>query len=301
MSHFETICKIDHPGCIISTPCGKFIIGIQGHSIYKCNLETKCKVIIAGLVNQYGYQDGTRNEARFNHPKGLTLSKDSKILYVMDSSNGVIRTICTTTGKTSTLPLYRSKTNLKYSTQLKISPSGNELYVQNDNSGYIYRIDIETNIITLIYKSYFSLLSFVFSPHGNSIIVVTKGGVFEFNLITSQENKIIYYNSMNYDIMIHHILINESSLIHSNYSKKALHLRELNNNGSFDNIQKIIQLQIRPNYIELSNDKTKIYVCSKRRIIAINTCDLNICNTKDFTKLNLSIYSPLPPQIINNL
>jgi hypothetical protein len=41
------------------TSCGKFLIGMEGHSIFRYCLETKQKIRIAGCVNTVGYQDGT--------------------------------------------------------------------------------------------------------------------------------------------------------------------------------------------------------------------------------------------------
>lgn len=79
--------------CIIFTKCGKFAFGIQGHSIYKFDMKSKKQTTIAGQIYKHGFKDGFYKQSLFNDPRGLTFSKDEKLLFICDTNNHKIRTL----------------------------------------------------------------------------------------------------------------------------------------------------------------------------------------------------------------
>jgi hypothetical protein len=183
---------ITNPNNIIQTPCGKFLIGIEKHSIFRCNLETKQKVRIAGSVDQPGHKDGTRDESRFDCPKGLTLSKDLKTLFVADTWNRVIRAICVGTGVTTTfagqvrrnehVDGQKKDTCFQCLKVLKLSPDGNTLYIADSNK--LRTICIETGQVKTIGTFVKQLWDFSLSPDNKHIYICFRFGVSKYNLET---------------------------------------------------------------------------------------------------------------------
>ena len=85
-------------------PQGCFLNGNTAYykadsSSYSCSTSYRCI-----CWNQAGaYQDGFGTSARFNSPRGITLSVDGKKAYVADSGNHKIRVIDRATGSVTTL------------------------------------------------------------------------------------------------------------------------------------------------------------------------------------------------------
>jgi DNA-binding beta-propeller fold protein YncE len=195
----DTIDIIKRPRGIIQTPCGKFLIGIEGHSIYCYNLKTKQKFRIAGSVDEHGHQDGTRDESRFDSPYGLTLSKDLKTLFVADALNQVIRSICVGTGITKTFAgqvqnrMYidgpKEKACFEYLISLKLSPDGNTLIVSDDSK--LRKICIATGQVDTIHTFELDIRDFTLSPDGKHVIICHLNKVLKYNLETGKSEIIL--------------------------------------------------------------------------------------------------------------
>jgi DNA-binding beta-propeller fold protein YncE len=188
----DSIKNIKCPEAIIQTPCGKFLIGIEYNSIYKYCLKTKQNNRIAGSVSvdQFGHQDGTRDEARFYFPKSLTLSKDLKTLFVSDTCNRVIRAICIVTGVTTTfvgqvgsnkqVDGSREKACFEHLIGLKLSPDGNTLIVADDSklrSICIATGQVNTNLILQN-----EIYDYILSPDGKHIYICNFKKVLKYHL-----------------------------------------------------------------------------------------------------------------------
>jgi sugar lactone lactonase YvrE len=186
------------PSSIIQTSCGKFLIGVEHNGIYKYCLKTKQKFRIAGSVDQWGHQDGTRDESRFHYPKGLTLSKDLKTLFIAEPLNCLIRTICVGTGDTTTFagkvddPFHidglKEQACFQLPTNLKLSPDGNTLYIADANK--LRTICIETGQVDTIDTFKICIYDFIFSPDGKHIYIC-QNQVLKYNLETGKSEIIL--------------------------------------------------------------------------------------------------------------
>jgi DNA-binding beta-propeller fold protein YncE len=190
---------INRPKSIVQTHCSKFLIGVEGNSIFRYNLKTKQKFRIAGSVCQRGHQDGTRNETRFDLPQDLTLSKDLKTLFIADWGNCVIRTICVGTGITSTLAgqvgrfdnvdSSKEKACFKYARHLKLSPDGNTLFVADYCD--LRTICITTGQVDTICTKYKFIQDFELSPDGKHIYILNLKQCLKYNLKTNKSEIIL--------------------------------------------------------------------------------------------------------------
>jgi len=67
--------------------------------------STSCSGIVglvAGHENDVGFVDGSRTEARFDHPCGMVLDLAFQCMYVSDTNNHALRRIILTTGTVET-------------------------------------------------------------------------------------------------------------------------------------------------------------------------------------------------------
>jgi DNA-binding beta-propeller fold protein YncE len=190
---------VTNPNNIIQTPCGKFLIGVEGYSIFRYCLKTKQKIRIAGSVDQPGYQDDTRNESRLNSPRDLILSKDGKTLFVADGCNCLIRAICVVTGVTTT---FAGQVNSRKSIDgpnekacfylpkgLKLSPNGNTLFVADRDK--LRTICIATGQVDTICTVEKGFRDFEFSPDGKHVIILNSTQILKYNLETCKSDIIL--------------------------------------------------------------------------------------------------------------
>jgi DNA-binding beta-propeller fold protein YncE len=183
----------------IQTPCGKFLIGVEGHSIVSYCLKTKRKFRIAGSVGEEGHQDGTRDESRFNSPTSLTLSKCGKTLFIADLCNRLIRAICVGTRITKTFAGHvhsrksidgpKEKACFHFPKYLKLSPDGNTLYVIAISQ--IRTICIETGQVNTINTFEKNIQDFIFSPDGKHIYICHRTQVLKYNLETGKSKIVL--------------------------------------------------------------------------------------------------------------
>jgi DNA-binding beta-propeller fold protein YncE len=295
---FKDTFFIKNPWSIIQTPCGKFLIGVEGFSIFRYNLETKEKFRIAGSVGQNGHKDGTRDESRFDNPKDLILSKDLKTLFVSDSCNQVIRSICVGTGVTTTFAgQFRPNEypHFKYIDILKLSPDKNTLFVFEFNN--IKTICIATGQIDLYDTFENESWDFKFSPDSKNIYICCWNKVLKYNLETGQSEivlkgkkivgcelskngQLLFISNLRYDCI---------ELV------KSIKVVNLVTNQVIDNIT----LPFEPSKITISTNGKQLYICdyqnNKIQVLDIS----NYCtNFKTFIQLQLAKHSFLPPQVI---
>lgn len=176
---------------VIITRCDKFLFGISGYCIFKYNLETKCYYRIAGSKYQGEFKDGTRDEAMFHSPLGLTLSTDLKTLYIADHDNCAIRAICVQTGITSTV--YTQQTVLNPSL-ISLSPNGQKLIVSNNFK--IMSICITTGKVDTIFNINFGFNQYLFIPDGKHIYINDKLRILKHCFATKQNTIILSHNGI---------------------------------------------------------------------------------------------------------
>jgi DNA-binding beta-propeller fold protein YncE len=283
---------------IIQTPCGKFLIGIEGDSIFRYCLETKQKFRIAGLVKQWGCQDGTRDESRFDWPTSLTLSKDLKTLFVTDTWNRVIRAICVGTGVTTTFAGQfdvqqfvdgpKEKACFNFIKMIKLSPDGNTLYVADTNK--LRTICIATGQVDTIGTVKTHILDFTLSPDSKHVIICYLNKVLKYNLETGKSEIILRYKGY---------LVCEISkdgiLFISNILDKEIHFVNLDTNQIVDTIT----LSFEPFKITVSTNGKQLYIIDydNGEIQVLNICT----NFKTFTQSQLSKHSFLFQAVVKRI
>jgi sugar lactone lactonase YvrE len=82
----------DHPGGLAADGAGNLYLADTGNSTIRRISPDGVVSTIAGLPTIAGLEDGTGNNALFNHPQALTLDASGN-LYVADTGNGSIRKI----------------------------------------------------------------------------------------------------------------------------------------------------------------------------------------------------------------
>jgi DNA-binding beta-propeller fold protein YncE len=286
----------------IITPCGKFLIYIEKHSICKYCLETKQKFRIAGSVNKlYGHQNGPRDESRFNLPQGLTLSKDLKTLFVSDTCNRVIRAICIVTGVTTTFVGQvkirnfvdgpKEKACFKYPTPLKLSPDGNTLYVAD---GYKLRtICTTTGQVNTIHTIYKFIRDFTLSPDSKHVIICHSNQVLKIHLETGKSEFILkgqgFYGC---DIS------KDGILVISNYLDKEIHFVNIVTNKVIDTIETPFEPR---NIIITTNDKQLYVSCYNVNKIQVLDISKYCTNFKTFLQSQLSKHSFLSQAVVKRM
>jgi hypothetical protein len=86
-----SVALFKQPGQIFFDPEGNLYIADSGnHCIRRLNTTTNMVETVVGIPGQYGWKDGSKDEALFYEPRGITVSADGTI-YVGDYSNARIR------------------------------------------------------------------------------------------------------------------------------------------------------------------------------------------------------------------
>jgi DNA-binding beta-propeller fold protein YncE len=282
----------------IQTFCGKFLIGIEDHSIFRYNLETKQKFRIAGSVGQWGYQDGTRDESIFYYPSSLVFSKDLKTLFVADSFNHVIRAICVENGLTTTFAGHvnkrgqvdgsKEKARLSHPTTLKLSPDGNTLFVSEDYT--LRTICIATGQVDTIDRFGNSLWYFSFLQNGKYVIICHWTHAIKYNLETGKYKLIWEYCCVGCDFSKDGQL-----LFIANYENRCIQVVNLVTNELID----AISMSIKPTNISIAINGKQLIVCNDmNKKIQVLDISKYCTNFKTFIQLQLFKHSFLPRQVI---
>ena len=136
-------------------------------AVYVCELMNHViRVIINGVVSTLagspgssGYVDASGSAARFNYPRGITLSVDGSALYVADMSNNVIRAVSTATGAVTTMagsgigafldgPVLRSA--FYTPSDVSLDPASATLFVSDQSNYRIRAINLTSGIVRTI-------------------------------------------------------------------------------------------------------------------------------------------------------
>jgi DNA-binding beta-propeller fold protein YncE len=297
----DTIENIKQPQGIIKTPYGKILIGVENNSIFRYNLKTKQKFRIAGSVDKFGHQDGTRDESRFYSPNGLILSKDLKTLFVSDTCNRVIRAICVQTGMTTTFAGQvgkwdridgpKEKACFKSPGTLKLSPDGNTLIVVDVNK--LRTICIATGQVDTIYT--LNIRDFTLSPDGKHIYILNWYHILKYNLETGKAEIVSVLEDKGYFSCE---ISKDRLLFISNMWSKEIKIVNL------DTTQVIgsINTHFDPSKLEISTNGKQLYVgylFDKK--IQVFDISKYCTNYKTFLQLQLSKHSFLPRPLIKRL
>jgi DNA-binding beta-propeller fold protein YncE len=292
-----------YPESLIQTPCGKFLIGIEDHSICKYCLETKQQFRIAGSVEQWGYQDGTRDEARFYYPTDLTLSKDSKTLFITDGWNRVIRTICVDTGITKTFVGQvglnkhvdgpKEKACFQDPGSLELSPDENMLLVSDDYK--LRTICIATGQVDTIGRFKKCIYDFTFSSDSKHVFISHWTQVLKYNLKTGK-SEIIFKGETGF---IGCDLSKDGQLLFiASYENKCIQVVNIVINKVIDTIFVCIE----PTKLTVSTNSKQLYVCYEKRY-KVQVIDISkyCTNFKIFIQLQLFKHSFLPRAVVKRI
>jgi DNA-binding beta-propeller fold protein YncE len=252
---------VTKPSCIIQTSCGKFLIWIEGNSIFIYCFETEQKFRIAGSVDQLGYQDGTRDESRFNSPYGLTLSKDLKTLYVSDTWSRVIRVICVQTGMTTTFAGQvgkwdhidgpKEKACFGFPRNLQLSPDENTLYVSDDSK--LRTICIATGQVDTIHTFENNIYKFELCSGGKHVYICHWEQVLKYNLETGK-SEIIFKGE---DFVGCELSKDGQLLFIASYENKCIQVVNIVTNKVIDTIFVCIE----PTKLTISTNGKQLFVC----------------------------------------
>jgi DNA-binding beta-propeller fold protein YncE len=137
---------------------------------------------LAGAAMTPGSQDGRGQQARFNQPRLLTLTRDESSVLVADSGNGQIRQVSIPHGDTTTLRNSEGKSDLfdkPYG--VSVSPDGRLLAVSEYGGAAVEVVDLETgtHVQVLVIRNYFSsqrpgsVYGIAWSPRGPELVITT--------------------------------------------------------------------------------------------------------------------------------
>jgi DNA-binding beta-propeller fold protein YncE len=280
----------------IQTPCGKFLIGFEGQSIVRYNLETEQKYRIAGSIDQSGFKDGTRDESRFNYPQDLILSKDLKTLFVSDTNNLFIRAICVQSGITTTIYsqielnnfIWKPKKNSVFSkpTTLTFTPDSKTLLVTDWE--ILRSICMETGQIDTICTCEDSICNVIFFPDGKHIFIETFDQILKYNLET-REFEIILNNI---DVNGCYLSKDGQFLFLSDYHRKLINVINIATND----VDTIVT-NFNPRIVTKTTNEKRLYVNNvsfvKNEVVVLDISEY-CTNFKTFTQLQLAKHSFLP-------
>jgi DNA-binding beta-propeller fold protein YncE len=285
---------------IIQTPCSKFLLGIEGYSIFRYCLKTKQQFRIAGSVAEKGYKDGTRNESRFNWPRNLTLSKNGETLFVADSYNKVIRAICVVTGMTTTFTGQvdvrkcidgpKEQACFNRPDGLKLSPDGNTLFVADHHS--LRTIHIVTGQVNTIHTFDKYIYGFKFSKDGKYVFIMYLFEILKYNLETDKSKLILEEKSTMFSecdiskdgqLIFVPLIINGIKVV----------------NIDTDQIIDTITTHFKPTNVTVSKNGKQLYINDlDNHKIQVLDISKYCTNFKIFLKSQLAKHSFLPPQVI---
>lgn len=285
--------NITEPRYLITTPCGQFLIGVEGDSVYKLNLKTKYKYRITGSIHKCGYENGSKNKTLFNGIEGLVLSSDCKTLYVSDSNNHAIRQICVTSGITTTF--VDDDNMLIYPGLLSLSPDGLTIFTIVRHT--IISICIISGKIKTFYTNHnnYNIDNFSFSINRKYLFISSHSNVKCYNIANNQFT-ILSTNQSHYNTLISKC---NQLLYVLNRDDKCIHIT----NNIIDNKPQIgcITMENNPWSMTLANDNTLLYVSDFNDTIHIYNVSKYTTNFQTFIQLQLFKHSYLPQQFIFNV
>jgi hypothetical protein len=287
MSTIQIIDSIDS-GCVIRTIDKNILIGCDNHCIFKYDLKSKQKKMIAGSLR--GCRDGNKSEAKFVSPKNLVLSTDNKKLFMVD--NGNIRVINGQTGVTSSYSL-----NIFNIKSLHLSPDGKLLCIGSVDK--ITFMCIKTGVVhEVIDLNNFKITFVTFHPDGIHYLVATRKYVYKRNIKTGH-NTIVFESTCT----IWSLIISQdcqSFVINFNAFFGEINKNDYVTFYNFDSMETIDHFVGNHSFIRALFNNT-FSISSYERGVLLFKNPNQISNFETFIQMQLSHYSFLPKQIIKNI
>ena len=199
---------LSNPQGIACDSTNLYIADTGNHVIKRYTLETSVMSNI-GSNGVSGSTNGVGSVARFNYPKGLTLSSDYSLLYIADSSNYTVRALSTSNLSTS---VYMGLTgvkgftssNLSAPTALTVNSNGVLYVTDTGNNAIVYAnalgiVYFSSNSIAGI-SSLYSIASSPLTPNTIYGCDQNTSKIFSYDLITGTLTTL--YTIQNYIISI---------------------------------------------------------------------------------------------------
>jgi DNA-binding beta-propeller fold protein YncE len=214
-----------NPSGIALSANGKklFIADPGNHLIRVLDLDSNTVITLAGISGTTGTANGPGSLASFNTPKGVKVSKNDSLLYVMDTFNNLIRVININTTEVATLAGSASTSSSHFQdhsiglmaqfwhpVSCALSNDGSKLYL-SDQENFRLR-QMETDIVT---KINFSIPDNSFSIYPNP----TTNYLIISNSINKSIASVIVYSAIGNKIL--------EEYIHSNNINYELSLKSL--------------------------------------------------------------------------
>jgi hypothetical protein len=149
-----TSASFNGPTGITTDGTNLYLADYNNHLIRKIVISTGAVTTVAGTGSS-GSANGTGTSASFNFPYGITT--DGTNLYVVDTSNHLIRKIVISTGAVTTVAGTGSSgsangtgTSASFNFPYRITTDGTNLYVADGNNHLIRQIVISTGAVTTV-------------------------------------------------------------------------------------------------------------------------------------------------------
>lgn len=126
------------PSALVNSPQGIWILDSETSSLRTLQSNVVATSIGTGLFN-FGHIDGPANNARLQHPLGITT--DGEVVYIADTYNGAIRMFNPSTGVVSTLAR-----DLAEPSDVCLTPDGKSLLVVESAIGLVSNIPIQETL-----------------------------------------------------------------------------------------------------------------------------------------------------------
>lgn len=126
------------PSALANSPQGLWIIDSETSALRNLQSNVVTTAIGTGLFD-FGHIDGPANNARLQHPLGITTN--GEVLYIADTYNGAIRVFNPTTGAVSTVAR-----DLAEPSDVCLTPDGTALLVVESAIGLVSQIPIEETL-----------------------------------------------------------------------------------------------------------------------------------------------------------
>ena len=154
------------PQGVAVSPDGSLLyIADKGNSrIRKLNIQTGLVTTLAGngmgpFSDGIGYRDGVGTSALFSSPLDVAITSDGSTLYVSDNFGGMVRSITTSSGQTSTVT-GNAGTGFKDGAAATaqfgmimavcVSPDGKTVYVADWYNGAVRAVNLQTKVVSTL-------------------------------------------------------------------------------------------------------------------------------------------------------
>lgn len=137
--------RFDLPTGLATDNTGNIYLADTNNSIIRKISPTGVVTTLAGSAGVPGYADGTGSAARFDHPSGIAIDRNS-VLYVADTNNSVIRKI-TLAGVVTTVAGIPGVTGSSNNTTGTLATFNHPLGIATDGVDNVYVADTGNSLI----------------------------------------------------------------------------------------------------------------------------------------------------------